>query len=132
MTRLLFLCLFLLCPGLSAQDIPNLSKAFAKSQLLTKTLKGTNKTYYFATDTDFIDLKDQLAKAVGKEWVEVKEKGFKESKGTEENAAARQAMGESVSFSHPKNDKIRLTMSVFNTPAFGRQRTVLVTMALKK
>ena len=132
MIRIALLCMTLFCPALLAQDIPDLSKAFADSQLLTKTVKGAKKTFYFATAADFIDLKAQLIKAVGKDWVEVKEKSFKEDKGTKENERARKAMGDSISFSHPKNATIRLTMSIFNTPAFGKPRTMLVTMASKK
>ena len=131
MTRIILLSIFL-SSLLSAQDIPDLSKSFDESQLLTKTIKGAKKSYYFATDSSFIDLKSQLIKATGKEWIEIKEKGFKDDQGNKENKKARRAMAESVSFTHPKNKNIRLTLSMFNTPAFGKVSTFLVTMAPKK
>ncbi|MGJ8696658.1 MAG: hypothetical protein ACSHYF_10095 [Verrucomicrobiaceae bacterium] len=123
------ICLVLPCFSL---EIPNLSKVFPGSQLVTKTEKGLHKTSFYATDQDFAELKVQLLKALGKGWVEIKVKTMKDEKENKDFQKAARAIDQTVTFTHPENDKLRLTLTTFNTPLMGKVRAALLNLTQSK
>lgn len=129
MIRLLFL-VFLL--PLHAQQVPKLDKVFPETTLLTKTARDGKTTHFFATDATFLDLKKKLLETLGKGWLEAKAKTIKGEKETEENTKARRAVGQSAKFTHPDAPNFELSVVMFNNPAMGKARTMLVTQIKKK
>ena len=124
--RLLIYSLLLATP-LLGQKVPKLDRVFKETQLLTKTKKDGKTTYFYGTDSTFVELKKQMVKTLGEGWVEVKAKTIKQDKKNLESVKARKAMGESIAFTHPKQPTLRVTMNIFNNAAMGKTRTLLVT-----